>query len=249
MQARRDLGPTVRPSPDHEWSNVVKKIVLLPGDGVGPEVTREAAACLEMISDRYGLGFVLEEHDFGGVAIDRHGTPLPEATLAACRNADAVLLGAVGGPKWDQAPERPEIGLLGLRAALGLFANLRPTRVLPGLEHLSPLRKQFVTAADVLVVRELTGGSYFGEKRLEADVASDLCKYTRVEIERIAHRLQGRAAAREEGDLRRQGERPVQLKLWRRVVEEIALDYPDVTLDHMHVDAAAHGADHGAAAA
>src|SRR6186713_2738516 len=128
-----------------------------------------------MISERYGWDFAFEEHDFGGVAIDRHGTPLPDSTLAACQSADAVLLGAVGGPKWDQTVERPEKGLLALRAALGLFANLRPTRVTPGLEHLSPLRKQFVTAADVLVVRELTGGSYFGEKRLEADIASDLC--------------------------------------------------------------------------
>ena len=191
----------------------MKKIVLLPGDGVGPEVTREAAACLAMISDRYGWDFDFEEHDFGGVAIDRHGTPLPDATLAACQSADAVLLGAVGGPKWDQVAERPEKGLLALRAALGLFANLRPTKVIQGLEHLSPLRKQFVTAADVLVVRELTGGSYFGEKRLEADIASDLCEYSRAEIERIAHTaFKAGARTQKQGDVRRQGQRAVQLQ-------------------------------------
>jgi 3-isopropylmalate dehydrogenase len=225
---------------DSNLEHEVKKIVLLPGDGVGPEVTREAAACLEMISDRYGLGFIFEAHDFGGVAIDRHGTPLPETTLAACQSADAVLLGAVGGPQWDLAPERPEKGLLALRAALGLFANLRPTRVLPGLEHLSPLRKQFVTAADVLVVRELTGGSYFGEKREEEDFASDLCLYTRAEIERIAH------TAFKAARLRKKKVTSVDKanvlassRLWRRVVVEVAADYPDVTLDHMYVDAAA----------
>jgi 3-isopropylmalate dehydrogenase len=218
----------------------MRKIVLLPGDGVGPEVTREAAACLAMISEGYGWGFAFEEHDFGGAAIDRHGTPLPEATLAACRNADAVLLGAVGGPQWDRAPERPEKGLLELRAALGLFANLRPTRVLQGLEHLSPLRKQFVTNADVLVVRELTGGAYFGAKRLEADIASDLCVYSRVEIERIAH-VAFRSARQRRGKVTSVDKANVLASsmLWRRVVEEVAAGYPDVTLEHLYVDAAA----------
>jgi 3-isopropylmalate dehydrogenase len=218
----------------------VKKIVLLPGDGVGPEVTREAAACLEMVSERYGLEFAFESHDFGGAAIDGHGTPLPQATLDACRDADAVLLGAVGGPKWDAAPERPEKGLLELRAALGLYANLRPTKVLQGLEHLSPLRKQFVTAADVLVVRELTGGSYFGAKRLEADIASDLCEYTRMEIERIAH-VAFKAARARKGKVTSVDKANVlaSSKLWRRVVEEVAAGYPDVALDHLYVDAAA----------
>jgi 3-isopropylmalate dehydrogenase len=219
---------------------LVKKIVLLPGDGVGPEVTREAVACLAMISDRYGWEFAFEEHDFGGVAIDRHGTPLPDSTLAACQAADAILLGAVGGPKWDAAAERPEKGLLALRAALGLYANLRPTKVIQGLEHLSPLRKQYVANADVLVVRELTGGSYFGAKRLEADVASDLCEYTRPEIERIAHTAFKAARARR-GKLTSVDKANVlaSSKLWRRVVEAVAADYPDVTLDHMYVDAAA----------
>jgi 3-isopropylmalate dehydrogenase len=234
----------VRPSPDNgpdnEWSECVKKIVLLHGDGVGPEVTREAAACLAMISERYGWDFTFGEHDFGGVAIDRHGTPLPDSTLAACQSADAVLLGAVGGPQWDQAPERPEAGLLALRAALGLYANLRPTRVISGLEHLSPLRKQYVTNADVLVVRELTGGSYFGEKRLEAESASDLCTYTRAEIERIAHAAFKAARSRKfKVTSVDKANVLATSKLWRRVVGEVAADYPDVTLDHIYVDAAA----------
>ena len=218
----------------------MKKIVLLPGDGVGPEVTREAAACLALISERCGLGLAFEECDFGGAAIDRHGTPLPETTLEACRTADAIVLGAVGGPRWDAAPERPEAGLLKLRAALGLYANLRPTRVLPGLEHLSPLRKQYVTGADVLVVRELTGGSYFGEKCLSDDFASDQCVYTRAEIERIAH------AAFRAARSRRQRVTSVDKanvlatsRLWRQVVTEVAVDYPEVALDHLYVDAAA----------
>jgi 3-isopropylmalate dehydrogenase len=218
----------------------VKTIVLLPGDGVGPEVTREAAACLELISERCGLGFAFEEYDFGGIAIDRHGTPLPAATLDACRNADAVLLGAVGGPSWDAAPERPEAGLLKLRAALGLFANLRPTRVLPGLEHLSPLRKPYVTAADVLVVRELTGGSYFGEKCQSDDFASDQCLYTRTEIERIAHvAFQAARARRKKVTSVDKANVLATSRLWRAVVGEVAADYPDVTLEHLYVDSAA----------
>jgi len=218
----------------------VRKIVLLPGDGVGPEVTREAAACLEMVSTSYGLDFAFESHAFGGAAIDAHGTPLPDATLTACRGADAILLGAVGGPKWDSVAERPEKGLLALRAELGLFANLRPTKVMAGLEHLSPLRKQYVTAADVLVVRELTGGSYFGEKKLEADFGSDLCAYSRAEVERIAHVAFTAARARK-GKVTSVDKANVlsSSKLWRRVVEEVAPGYPDVALDHMYVDAAA----------
>jgi 3-isopropylmalate dehydrogenase len=151
-----------------------------------------------------------------------------------------VLLGAVGGPKWDQVAERPEKGLLALRAALGLYANLRPTKAISGLEHLSPLRKQYVANADVLVVRELTGGSYFGEKTLEADVASDLCVYTRAEIERIAH-VAFKAARTRRRKVTSVDKANVlsSSKLWRRIVEEVAADYPDVALDHMYVDAAA----------
>src|SRR5690606_26296032 len=145
------------------------RIVLLPGDGIGPEVTEQARQCLAFLAERRELDLAFETHDFGGIAIDRHGCPLPATTLAACRGADAVLLGAVGGPDWDDAPERPEAGLLALRAGLGLFANLRPARVAPGLEYLSPLRDDRVRGVDILIVRELTGGAYFGAKRLEAD--------------------------------------------------------------------------------
>jgi 3-isopropylmalate dehydrogenase len=216
------------------------RIVILPGDGIGPEVTREARQCLELLSDRCGLDFQFEEHDVGGVAIDRHGTPLPAATLEACRNADAVLMGAVGGPQWDECDQRPEAALLQLRAKLGLYANLRPSKVLRGLEHLSPLKKHICTGADVLVVRELTGGVYFGEKQQTDDYASDLCVYTREEIERIAH------VAFTEARKRRRKVTSVDKanvmatsRLWRRTVEEVAKQYPDVALDHMYVDAAA----------
>lgn len=218
----------------------MRKIVVLPGDGIGPEVTREAQACLQLLSDRCGLDLRFEEHDFGGIAIDRHGSPLPAATLEACKGAEAVLLGAVGGSQWDECAERPEAGLLQLRAKLGLYANLRPSRVVPGLEHLSPLKKQICTGADVLVVRELTGGVYFGEKTQTDDYASDLCVYTREEVERIAH------VAFAEARKRRKRVTSVDKanvlatsRLWRKTVEEVAKQYPDVALDHMYVDAAA----------
>jgi len=216
------------------------RIVLLPGDGIGPEVTEEARACLAFLSLRCDLDFEFEEHDFGGVAIDRHGTPLPDATLAACRDADAILLGAVGGPKWDGAKERPEAGLLALRSDLGLFANLRPGGAISGLEDLSPLKSEIATGTDILVVRELTGGAYFGEKSLDDDRASDLCVYTRAEIERIAHvafiaaqRRAKRVTSVDKANVLSTS------KLWRKVVTEVAADYPDVALDHMYVDAAA----------
>lgn len=216
------------------------KIVILPGDGIGPEVAEEARLCLALLSERCQLGLEFEAHDFGGVAIDNHGTPLPEATLSACRDADAILLGAVGGPAWDNAIERPEAGLLKLREALGLFANLRPSRVMPGHEHLSPLRPEIARGADVLVVRELTGGAYFGEKHLDDDHGSDVCAYSRVEVERIAR--VAFAAARRRGKKVTSVDKANVLassKLWRRVVDEVAGDYPDVALDHMYVDAAA----------
>jgi 3-isopropylmalate dehydrogenase len=216
------------------------RIVILPGDGIGPEVAAEASQCLALLSERCALGLEFETHDFGGVAIDRHGTPLPEATLAACREADAILLGAVGGPQWDDAVERPEAGLLKLRAALGLFANLRPSRVIPGLEHFSPLRPEIARGADVLVVRELTGGAYFGEKVLTEDYGSDVCAYSRLEVERIVR--VAFAAARGRGKKVTSVDKANVLassKLWRRVVTEVAADYPDVALDHMYVDSAA----------
>lgn len=216
------------------------RIVFLPGDGIGPEVAEEARQCLELISDQCDLGFAFETHDFGGIAIDRHGTPLPDATLAACKSADAVLMGAVGGPTWDEAPERPEAGLLKLRAGLGLFANLRPGRVIPGLESFSPLRAEVAAGADILVVRELTGGTYFGEKSYSDDFASDTCVYTREEVERVA-RVAFRLAQQRRKKLTSVDKANVLAtsKLWRRIVNEVAADYPDVAVDHLYVDAAA----------
>ena len=215
-------------------------VVILPGDGIGPEVTAEAVAVLALLSDRFGLDLVFDEQRFGGAAIDGDGEPLPPATLAACRAADAILLGAVGGPEWDGAKERPEQGLLKLRTELGLFANLRPARIIPGLEIFSPLRPEIATGADVLVVRELTGGIYFGEKTLGDDAASDLCSYSRAEVERIAH-VAFRAAQKRRGKLTSVDKANVLAtsKLWRRTVEDVARGYPDVALDHLYVDAAA----------
>ncbi len=216
------------------------EIALLPGDGIGPEVTREAVACLAMLASDFGLDLRFTEHDFGGVAIDRHGDPLPEPTLAALREADAILMGAIGGPKWAGAAKNPESGLLRLRSELGLFANLRPARIIPGMEGLSPLRPELITGADILVVRELTGGLYFGEHVLEADRASDMCVYSRAEIERIAH-VAFRAAQSRGKKLTSVDKANVlsTSKLWRSVVSGMAAEYPDVALDHLYVDAAA----------
>ena len=218
----------------------MSRIVVLPGDGIGPEVAEVAFDCLTALSDRHGLGLSFQYCDFGGAAIDLHGTPLPERTLIACRNADAILLGAVGGPKWVGAPETPEDGLLAIRKALGLFANLRPAAVVPGMEELSPLRADLAAGADVLVVRELTGGLYFGAKQLGEDAASDTCAYSAAEVERIA-RVAFDAARARRGRVTSVDKANVLAtsKLWRRVVTAVAADYPDVALDHLYVDAAA----------
>src|ERR1700689_2736566 len=164
---------------------MASKIILLPGDWIGPEII---APALEVLS-AVGTNFDYEEHVFGGASIDAHGIALTEETLAACQSAEAVLLAAVGGPKWDTTDPnkpRPEQGLLGLRKGLGLYANLRPVKPLPALYDASPLRREIIDGTDLLVVRELTGGIYFGEKTRTADSASDACVYTRAEIERIA---------------------------------------------------------------
>lgn len=216
------------------------RIVVLPGDGIGPEVIREAVTCLEFLSIDQDLGLEFEEHDFGGVAIDRHGSPLPPATLDACRKADAILLGAVGGERWASAPERPEAGLLQLREALDLYANLRPARVVPGLEDESPLRREVADGADILVVRELTGGLYYGAREEGSEHATDTCVYTRAQVERIAH------VAFDQARKRRSKVTSVDKanvlatsRLWRETVIRVAQDYPEVALDHLYVDACA----------
>lgn len=213
------------------------KIILLPGDGIGPEITAPTLELLEAL----GTGFDYEEHAFGGAAIDAHGTALTDATLAACKAADAVLLAAVGGPKWDTtdpSKPRPEQGLLGLRKGLGLYANLRPVRPLEALYDASPLKREVIDGTDLLVVRELTGGIYFGEKTRSADSASDLCTYTRAEIERIA-RVAFRAARRKVTSVDKANVIETS-RLWREVVRELhAAEFSHVELEHVLVDNAA----------
>jgi 3-isopropylmalate dehydrogenase len=216
-------------------------IVLLPGDGVGPEVTRAAAEVLQAVGDRFGHRFVFDTQLIGGSAIDATGEPLTQEALVACRQANAVFLGAVGGPKWDRAPRRPELGLLELRKALGLFANIRPVRIYDALLDCSPLRRSIVADVDLVVFRELTGGLYFGEKRRTDDSASDQCIYTVGEIERIA-RSAFAAARTRRGKVTSVDKANVleTSRLWRDVVSRIHADeYADVPLEHALVDSTA----------
>jgi 3-isopropylmalate dehydrogenase len=220
------------------------RIVLLPGDGIGPEIVDAARRVLERLGD-----FQFEERLMGGCSIDAHGTALTDGVLEDCRAADAVLLGAVGGPKWDSTdPEapRPEQGLLGLRKGMGLFANLRPVRPSPALVGSSPLREERIAGTDLLVVRELTGGIYFGDSGREGEKAHDTCEYSVGEIERIAHTAF--EAARRRGEAGGRSPRVTSVdkanvletsRLWREVVSRIASDYVDVELEHLLVDNAA----------
>ncbi|MDW5471117.1 3-isopropylmalate dehydrogenase [Staphylococcus equorum] len=217
------------------------KIVALPGDGIGPEIMKGSLEILAQLSQDFNFNYDLESHDFGGVAIDRHGKPLPESTLNACQNADAILLGAVGGPKWTDPNNRPEQGLLGIRKALGLFANIRPTTVTNGTSHLSPIKEERVAGTDFVLVRELTGGIYFGEpKKLGDDDALDSLTYTRSEIERIA-RVGFDLAQKRNKKLTSVDKENVlsSSKLWRRVINEVSQDYPEVEVNHLLVDACA----------
>jgi 3-isopropylmalate dehydrogenase len=212
-------------------------IVTLPGDGIGPEVL---AAALEVLNE-VAPDLAYEEHLVGGAAIDATGTALPAETLAACEGADAVLLAAVGGPKWDttdpDAP-RPEQGLLGLRSGLGLYANLRPVRPLPALYDASPLRRDIIERTDLLVVRELTGGIYFGSKTRDATSARDVCTYTTEEIERIART--GFGAARSRVTSVDKANVLETSRLWREVVSRVhGAEFPNIELQHLLVDNAA----------
>jgi 3-isopropylmalate dehydrogenase len=218
-------------------------VAVLPGDGIGPEVTAAGIACLETIAQRFGHDFKLASLPFGGAAIEAHGDPLPPATLAACLAADAVLLGAIGGPQWSapDAPLRPESGLLRLRKELGTFANLRPVSVHPALADASPLKSDIVAGVDLLFVRELTGGIYFGAKQRDAVGASDLCSYTVAEIERIV-RVAAQLAGRRRGRLTSIDKANVleTSRLWRATVNLIMpAEFPDVSVEHMLVDSAA----------
>ena len=217
------------------------KIALLPGDGIGPEILDPT---LELLTAVVGARLEYHEYPFGGASIDAHGTPLTDETLEACRRADAVLLAAVGGPKWDTTDPgkpRPEQGLLGLRKGLGLYANLRPVRPLPALYDASPLKRQIIDGTDLLVVRELTGGIYFGEKTRTDDSASDVCAYTRAEIERIA-RVAFDAALARRGHVASVDKANVleTSRLWRQVVRELhEAEFPAIELEHLLVDNAA----------
>ena len=220
-----------------------RHVVVLGGDGIGPEVTNAAVEVLRARDARLPLGLSFEAQPFGGAAIDAHGDPLPEHVLAACRKADAILLGAVGGPQWAKVPTeiRPEAGLLRLRSELGLYANLRPLQVHPALVDASPLKRERIEGVDLIVVRELTGGIYFGQ-RTRSDVrATDECAYTVAEVERVA-RTAATLARRRRGKLTSVDKANVleTSRLWREVVTRIVRDeFPDVTLDHLLVDAMA----------
>jgi len=220
------------------------KIVVLPGDGIGLEVTAEAVKVLRAVGQGVGVGFEFEEALCGGAAIDAHGTPIPGATLDLCRTAAAILFGAVGGPKWDDLPpeQRPERGLLALRKELDLFANLRPAKLFPMLVDASPLKRSVVEGTDLLVIRELTGGLYFGEPRGIEKIQGGMrginsMIYTTPEIERVA-RLAFEVARKRRRKLTSVDKANVLAvsRLWRQVVTEVSRDYPDVTLEHMLVD-------------
>ena len=217
-------------------------IAVLAGDGIGTEVTVEAVRVLEKVAEKFGHVFTFQPALIGGAAIDATGEPLPAATLECCRRADAVLLGAVGGPKWSapDAKVRPEQGLLGLRKALGLFANLRPVVPHPAVLDASPIKAELLHGVDILFVRELTGGIYFGEKHRSPTEASDLCRYSVAEIEavvRLAARLaQGRRRRLTSIDKANVLETS---RLWRSVVDRVLpTEYPDVAFEHMLVDSA-----------
>ena len=222
-------------------------IALLKGDGIGPEIVNSATRVLLAIGKKYGHEFIFTPYDIGGVAIDKHGVPLPEETVAGCLASDSVLLGAVGGPKWDTLPGhlRPEKALLGIRAAMELFTNLRPAKLYPALKGDCPLREDIVAGGfDIMIVRELTGGIYFGERGVRegkyGEEAYDTECYSRMEIERI-----GRVAFE---TARKRGKKLCSIdkanvldtsRLWRKIMHELAEEYPDVTLTDMLVDNAA----------
>jgi 3-isopropylmalate dehydrogenase len=224
------------------------RIVLLPGDGIGPEVTFAARDALAAVGHRFGHYFEFAEHDVGGVAIDKTGDPLPAETFEACRRSDAVLLGAVGGPKWDdpRLKRRPEQGLLNLRSALQVYANLRPVKVFPALAALSPLKAERVAGVDMLVVRELTGGIYFGAPKFRESLpgggsrAVDTLEYTDTEVRRIAKMAFQLARGRRQKVTSVDKANVLESsRLWRQVVDEVSTGFAGIILEHRLVDSAA----------
>jgi len=237
-------SPSGTPGPGSK-QGVEKKIVVIEGDGIGPDVTRQATKVLGALADRFGHHFHYEYRLMGADAIDKTGNPLPDETIEACLNSDAILFGAIGHPKYDNDPTakvRPEQGLLKLRKTLQLFANIRPVSTYSALHHLSPLKSKNLEAVDFVIFRELTGGIYFGKKETSADQlqASDDCVYRWDEIERIAH-LAFRAAQQRRKKLTLVDKANVleTSRLWRKVVQEIAKEYEDVAVDFLFVDNAA----------
>ena len=218
-------------------------ITVLPGDGIGPEVTSAASAVLQQVASKYGHNFNIEEKLIGGAAIDASGSPLPDDTVELCKKSDAVFLGAVGGPKWSDpnAKVRPEQGLLRIRSELGVYANLRPVQIIDALADASPIRAERLQGVDVMVVRELTGGIYFGDKTREENSASDLCTYQRFEVERIV-RVAAKLAQQRGYKLCSVDKANVleTSRFWRDITNNVMnTEFPDVVLEHMLVDAAA----------
>lgn len=222
---------------------MTQSVVVLAGDGIGPEVAAQAARVLEAAARRFEIDLAMTDALIGGAAIDAQNTPLPESTLTLCERADAVLLGAVGGPQWANVPiaSRPEQGLLDLRRGLGLFANLRPVTTYPELAEASPLRAERLAGVDIIIVRELTGGIYFGKRRKTPTAAFDTCEYSVGEIERVC-RVAGRLAGQRRGKVTSVDKANVldTSRLWRETVTRLfAEEFPDVELEHLYVDAAA----------
>ncbi len=219
---------------------MTKTIVTLPGDGIGPEIMAAGLDVLKAVTEGTEFSYTITEKPFGGAGIDAKGHPLPEDTLEASQAADAILLAAIGSPQYDDAPVRPEQGLLAIRKALNLYANIRPVKIFNSLKHLSPLKEERIEGVDFVVVRELTGGIYFGEHLLESDKARDLNDYSREEIARIIRKACQIAQGRHKKvtSIDKQNVLATS-KLWRQVADEVAREFPDVTLEHQLVDSAA----------
>ena len=219
---------------------MTKKIVALAGDGIGPEIMEAGLEVLASIAEKTGFDFEIDRRPFGGAGIDATGHPLPDETLKAAREADAILLAAIGSPQYDNAAVRPEQGLLALRKELNLYANIRPVKIFESLNHLSPLKPDRIAGVDFVVVRELTGGIYFGDHILEEKSARDINDYSYEEVERIIRKAFEIARSRRKilTSIDKQNVLATS-KLWRRVAEEVAKDFPDVILEHQLVDSAA----------
>ena len=219
---------------------MTKKIVALAGDGIGPEIMEAGLEVLETLAEKTGFDYEIDRRPFGGAGIDATGHPLPDETLKVCREADAILLATIGSPQYDSATVRPEQGLLALRKELNLYANIRPVKIFESLKHLSPLKPERIADVDFVVVRELTGGIYFGDHILEERKARDINDYSYEEVERIIRKAFEIARNRRKivTSIDKQNVLATS-KLWRKVAEKVSQDFPDVTLEHQLVDSAA----------